>query len=346
MMTSSKNFARGDFSELTKTKPLEQEYNTQILFDKLLELLNREEVEENTLYLVPTPIGNLSDISLRALAILSKVDFIACEDTRNTSKLLQNLSLPKKNLIRCDSNIENKVSKLLVEKIKNGQTVALVSDAGAPLVSDPGHRIVDEVLNNAMKIIALPGASAGLTAILASGLDCSKFYFAGFIPNKNNRLTSLREYLARQETVVFYESPNRLEKLAKELIDLAEKDRRLVIARELSKKFEEYIRITVGEFQQYIEENTIKGEIVVILEGKNSYSKRNTKKLQNKDELSKLSDDNNSFQFIETLIEEGLSSKDIIKKYRESIYYNNEKKSELYDLILNIREEIQENKGG
>lgn len=217
------------------------------------------------LYLVATPIGNLEDITLRAIRILKEADIIAAEDTRHTLKLLNHLEITKP-LFSYHRHNENVKTQYLIEKLKEGQNIALVSDAGTPVISDPGQEVVKEALQNHIEVIPIPGACAAITALIASGIEAKQFLFKGFLSlNKKLRKKQLDEIEQTKETVIIYEAPH---KLIATLEDLNEKvgDRQVVLARELTKMHEEYIRGTVKELLEKIE--SPKGEFVIVIEGK------------------------------------------------------------------------------
>lgn len=222
-----------------------------------------------TLYVVATPIGNTGDISLRALHTLSIVDAIACEDTRNTGHLLSRYGLSK-NLIAAHQHNEREVAEKLITRLQAGERIALVSDAGTPAVSDPGARIVDAVRNAGLRVIPLPGASAAVTALSASGLLNDQFYFIGFLPAKaKQRETFLFSLKSVAATMVFYEAPHRIAEAVDALAATFEPTRHIVFARELTKLFEEIHRCTLAEARAWIDADAHrqKGEFVVLLEG-------------------------------------------------------------------------------
>lgn len=222
-----------------------------------------------TLYVVATPIGNVGDITLRALNILSLVDAIACEDTRNTAHLLTRYGLSKE-LIAAHEHNEREVAEKLIMRLQGGQRIALVSDAGTPAVSDPGARIVDAVRSAGLRVVPLPGASASVTALSASGLVNDRFFFAGFLPAKKmQRETALLGLATIQATLVFYEAPHRIEETLDALAAAFEPDRQIVIARELTKLFEEIHRCTLAQAPAWLAENANrqKGEFVLLVEG-------------------------------------------------------------------------------
>jgi 16S rRNA (cytidine1402-2'-O)-methyltransferase len=222
-----------------------------------------------TLYVVATPIGNVTDISLRALHVLSMVNAVACEDTRNTAQLMTRFGLHQP-LIAAHQHNEREVAETLIARLRTGERIALVSDAGTPAVSDPGARIVDAVRAAGLRVLPLPGASAAVTALSASGLVNDQFYFVGFLPAKarqrENFLGTLRAVTA---TMVFYEAPHRILDCATALAAVFEPERQVVFARELTKMFEEIHRCPLSEAEAWIkaDPHREKGEFVVLLEG-------------------------------------------------------------------------------
>jgi len=218
-------------------------------------------------YIVSTPIGNLKDITLRAIEALKEVDFIVCEDTRVTSVLLKQYDIHKE-LISMNAQTESKKIPGLIEKILNGENCALVSDAGTPSISDPGVRLISEAIKNGIKIIPVPGVSALITALTISGLPTDSFVFEGFLPQKKGRRTKLKQLAEEERTIVLYESTYRIEKLIKELNEFMP-ERYSVICRELTKKFEEVRRGFPKELLETFNESINKGEFVVIIAPKN-----------------------------------------------------------------------------
>ena len=217
-----------------------------------------------TLYLVATPIGNLEDITLRALRVLRECDVIAAEDTRHTGGLLKHYGISKPMISYFKFN-EAKRSEEIIERLQRGEKIALVTDAGSPGISDPGERVVKAVLASGLRVEAVPGACALVAALTASGLPTDEFHFIGFLPHKSgqrrNQLATLQQHSG---TLVFYESPYRIEKLLEELKE-AFPDRQIVLARELTKKFEEYIRGTAAELLEQTKGRSLKGEFVVLV---------------------------------------------------------------------------------
>ena len=215
------------------------------------------------LYIVSTPIGNLKDITLRALEILKEVDFIACEDTRVTSILLRNYEIHKE-LISLNAVNENSKIDYILSRINNGENCALVSDAGTPGISDPGVRLISAAINNEIEVIPIPGAVAAITALSISGLPSDSFIFEGFIPQKKGRQKKLKELAEEERTIIIYESVYRIEKLLNELNEYMP-ERQIVICRELTKKFEETRKGTPAELLNSFNEKVNKGEFVVVI---------------------------------------------------------------------------------
>lgn len=218
------------------------------------------------LYLVPTPIGNLEDMTLRAVKTLREADVIVCEDTRHTSPLLKKYDVPKKPLLSYHEHNERERSAEIARRVSQGERVALVSDAGMPGISDPGYRAVQACIEAGCRVIALPGASALTTAVAASGLPTDVFCFVGFPPQKKGRSEFLQTHLAYRGTIVMYESPYRLQELISDIALIGGADRRVVIARELSKLHEEYIRGSVAEVDEVLRSRGgVRGEVVVMV---------------------------------------------------------------------------------
>ncbi len=219
------------------------------------------------LYLVPTPIGNLEDITLRALRILKEANLILAEDTRVTSKLLNHYEI-KKPVHAHHAHNEHKTVTFIAERIAAGETIALVTDAGTPGISDPGFLLVRECLKLGVEVECLPGATAFVPALVQSGLPCDSFVFVGFLPQKKGRQTKLKSLAEENRTMVFYESPHRLIKALEEFKEHFGAERKVSVSRELTKMFEETFRGTVEEVLIHFSAKTVKGEIVIIVEGK------------------------------------------------------------------------------
>lgn len=219
------------------------------------------------LYIVPTPIGNLEDITLRALTVLKSVDFIIAEDTRVSSNLLRHFEIQKKMFSHHLHNEHQNVQHL-AQLIKAGEIAALISDAGTPGISDPGFLLVRECIKNGIEVDCLPGATAFVPALVNSGLPCDKFVFEGFLPQKKGRQSRLIFLKEETRTLVFYESPHRLIKALEEFMEHFGASRLASVSRELSKMHEETVRGTLTEILNHFKDKNIKGEIVIIVEGK------------------------------------------------------------------------------
>ncbi|NRG45972.1 16S rRNA (cytidine(1402)-2'-O)-methyltransferase [Bacillus sp. CRN 9] len=226
---------------------------------------NNEE-EKGILYLVPTPIGNLEDISFRAIRMMKEADFIAAEDTRNTKKLCNYFEIETPVISYHEHNKESSGQKI-IEKLKIGQKIALVSDAGMPTISDPGYELVVSAVAQQLTVVPLPGANAAMTALIASGIQTQPFYFYGFLERqKKNKKKELQELSRLSSTIVLYESPHRLKETLKLMIEHMG-DRKIVLCRELTKKYEEFIRGTITEAIAWAENDEVRGEFCLILEG-------------------------------------------------------------------------------
>jgi len=219
------------------------------------------------LYLVPTPIGNLKDITLRAIEVLQTVDVILCEDTRTSSKLLQHYNIQKP-LSPYHQHNEHKIVQHIVDQLKAGKTMALITDAGTPGISDPAFLLVRECIQQDVKIESLPGATALIPALVNSGIPSNRFVFEGFLPLKKGRQTLLKQLAQEERTMIFYESPMRLVKTLEEFIECFGAERNCSVTRELSKLFEENKRGTLREVCEYFTTKTVKGEIVIVIQGK------------------------------------------------------------------------------
>jgi len=219
------------------------------------------------LYIVSTPIGNLKDITARALEKLEQVDFILCEDTRITSRLLKHYNISKE-LVSFNAVSETKKIPITLKRIHSSENCALVSDAGTPTISDPGVRLISQAIKEEIDIIPVPGSSALITALTVSGFPTNSFVFEGFLPQKKGRQKKLKELSEEKRTIVLYESTYRIKKLIDEFVDYMP-DRFVVVCRELTKKFEETWRGLPEDLKQQIDEKTIKGEFVVIIAPRN-----------------------------------------------------------------------------
>lgn len=264
-----------------------------------------------TLYLIPTPIGNLDDITLRAIKILQEVEVIFSEDTRVTSLLLNHLNIKKKLISNHEYNEKNNADKLL-EYLKNGYSVGLVSDRGTPVISDPGYDLTKVAIENNFNVVSLPGATALIPALTVSGIEPMPFLYYGFLNSKEGKRKKELENLKNVKyTMIFYEAPHRITKTLEEMLDILG-NRNISISREITKKFEEIYRGTIKEVIEEIKE--IKGEIVIVVSG-------------NKEEIT--FDDLSIEEHVNFYIKNGLNSKEAIKKVAED---RNVKKSDIYNI--------------
>ena len=275
----------------------------------------KEEPENGILYLVGTPIGNLNDISPRAINILANVSLVACEDTRQTRKIMNKFSISNNLISFNKENSFDKISSLITD-LKSGKSVALVSDAGMPGICDPGENIVGQAKSQGIEVICIPGACAAITALVSSGIPSSRFVFEGFLPKKKiDREKILSEISKNEKTTIIYESPHRLKKLLRELFDFCGGDRKIIVARELTKKFEEHIGNDINSVINFFKDKEVVGEITLVIKGS-----RQEKNNQIKDYDIKVD--------LHELINAGLSlsaaSKYLAKKYgiKKSIIYN------------------------
>ncbi|MBN9299316.1 MAG: 16S rRNA (cytidine(1402)-2'-O)-methyltransferase [Filimonas sp.] len=218
------------------------------------------------LYLVPTPLGNLKDITLRALEVLQQVDVILCEDTRTSSKLLTHYNIHKP-LSPYHQHNEHKILQHLIDQLAAGKTMAVITDAGTPAISDPAFLLVRECIKNNIKVECLPGATAFVPALVNSGLPVNRFTFEGFLPLKKGRQTMFKQLATEERTMVFYESPMRLVKTLEDFIQYFGAERRCSVCREISKIYEENVRGTLAEVAAHFKNKPPKGEIVLVVEG-------------------------------------------------------------------------------
>lgn len=283
-----------------------------------------DKMDKGKIYLVPTPIGNLKDITLRALEVLENVDIIAAEDTRQTLKLLNHFEI-KKTLISYHQHNEQGKSEDILELAEQGKSIAIVTDAGTPGISDPGAVIVQKCIENNFEFEVLPGATAITTALVYSGLDTTKFVFRGFISRENKERKKLFEEVKNlRETIIFYESPHRLLSTLSTLMNELG-NRRISVCRELTKLHEEIVRGSIEEVIQIFSDRTVKGEFVLVVEGKTQ------------DEIDKECKDKWESLSIEehvvAVMNEGLSKKDAIKKVAKE---RGIQKNEVYKLAIDI----------
>lgn len=222
--------------------------------------------DKGILYIVPTPIGNLEDMTFRAIRILKEVDLIAAEDTRNTKKLMNYFDITTKLTSYHEHNKESS-GKYLIEQLLEGKTIALVSDAGMPAISDPGYELVHQAVNKGIPVVSIPGANAALTALTASGIRPQPFYFYGFLSRKKKeRDDELKKLKAMDATLIFYEAPHRLTETVQALYEVFG-ERQAAICRELTKKYEEFIRGSLAEMVDWVNRNEIRGEFCIVVEG-------------------------------------------------------------------------------
>jgi len=254
------------------------------------------------LFVCPTPIGNLEDITYRAIRVLGEVDLIAAEDTRHSIKLLNHFEINKPLTSYHEHNKDSK-GNYLIEKLLGGENIALISDAGMPGISDPGEEIIKDAIKNNIEVEVLPGASASITALVGSGLKTSRFVFEGFLDrDKKSKRKRLEEIKEEDRTIIFYESPHRLKETLKEMIKIFG-NRNISLNRELTKKYEEIIRTDLEKAILHFEDKEVRGEFVLIVEG---FSGQKT--------VTNSFDDLTEKEYVIKLIDEGLSKKDAIKK--------------------------------
>ena len=279
--------------------------------------MNRQKSFENekpTLYLVPTPIGNLNEMTPRAIDVLNSVDVIACEDTRNSGQLLKHFDISKR-LIAYQNFNEPSSTKGIINLLSQGNNIALISDAGYPLINDPGQRVVSEVTALGYNVVPISGCSAFLNALVASGLIAQPFIFIGFLPpSTHDCVKKLRLYQSYPMTLIMYEAPHRIEKMLQSCLDVLG-DRHICIGRELTKVHEEFIRGTISEILPIASE--LKGEMVVVIEG-------------NQDDYEKDIDMEQILNMVNTSIESGMSTSAAIKEVAKQTGIP---KNQIYDLV-------------
>lgn len=226
-----------------------------------------------TLYIVPTPVGNMEDMTMRAIRILREADLVLAEDTRTSGILLKHFDI-QNHLMSHHKFNEHGTSAGIVQRLKGGQTVALISDAGTPGISDPGFYLVREAVREGIEVQTLPGATAFVPALVSSGLPCDRFCFEGFLPQKKGRQTRLQQLADEQRTMIFYESPYRVVKTLQQFAEVFGSDRQVSVCREISKVHEESVRGTIAEVIAHFTETEPRGEIVIIVEGNNNMKKK------------------------------------------------------------------------
>ena len=275
-------------------------------------------MSENKLYLVATPIGNLGDMSQRALEVLNSVDFVAAEDTRNTLKLFNKFDI-KKPMVSYFEHNKRERGEYIVSRIEAGEDCALVTDAGTPAISDPGEDIVKLCAEKGVDVVPIPGPCAFVQALIVSGLDTGRFSFEGFLStNKPQRKKHLEEIKNHTQTLIFYEAPHKLRKTLKDLLE-GLGNRKISLCREITKMYEQVIRTTISEAISYYEETEPKGEFVLVIEG---YKETSEEKEFSKEDILGL---------VEALIEEGMSKKDAIKEASVKV---NLPKREVYQMVV------------
>lgn len=283
-----------------------------------------EGLEKGKLYICPTPIGNLEDITLRVLRVLKEVDAIAAEDTRHSIKLLRHFDIQKP-LISYHEHNEQTKSEYLIDRLLNGDSIALVSDAGMPGISDPGEILIKRCIEGGIDIEVLPGATAGILALVASGLDTRRFSFEGFLDRgKKGRRQRLEEIELEDRSLIFYEAPHRIHATLKDMLEILG-NRKAAVGRELTKKHEEFIRGNLEEIYEQLEENPPKGEMVLICEGISQ-----DRLLARKE---KAFEDISIKQHIISFMESGISKKDAVKEVAKT---RNIPKSQVYKEAIDL----------
>ncbi len=279
--------------------------------------MNRQKSFENempTLYLVPTPIGNLNEMNPRAIEILNKVDVIACEDTRTSGSLLKHFDIHNRLIAYHNFNEESSANGIL-ELLRDGKNVALISDAGYPLINDPGQKIVTLATSEGFNVVPVSRTSAFLNALVASGLVAQPFIFIGFLPQSHSdRVKKLKEYENYPMTMIFYEAPHRIEKCLKDCMEVFG-DRKMTLARELTKMHEEFLRGTISEILDVVDE--LRGEMVIVMDG-------------NHENKTKAIDMNTIIEMVNASVENGMSTKDAVKDAAKKTGIS---KNRIYDAV-------------
>jgi 16S rRNA (cytidine1402-2'-O)-methyltransferase len=294
--------------------------------------MNEINSNKGKLFICATPIGNLDDVSFRLLETLRNADIIISEDTRTTRKLLTRFEIKKHELQSYHDNSSLHKSEYIIENLKRGKKVAMVSESGTPLISDPGYKIVKRCIDEKIPITVIPGPNAAISALTASGLAVDKFLFIGFLPKQQQKMKSeLKSLKELPFTIIFYESPNRLLKLLKEILEVMG-DRNACIAREITKIYEEFIRGKISWLIEYLKQKegsnqALKGEIVLLVEGKMQSKIKQYEEGQIKD-------------FLSELVEKGFERKEAFKKIMEK--YDIDKKT-LYDIYTRIEKNLHKN---
>jgi len=290
--------------------------------------LKEENQTEKILYLCGTPIGNLEDITIRAVNILKEVDLIAAEDTRHTRKLLNHFQISTPVTSYYEHN-QGEKAPYLIEKIKCGTKVALVSDAGMPGISDPGYLLVKLALKHKIKVVAIPGVTALITALVISGLPTNQFIFGGFLPRKSiERRRFLRQLTNEDKTIIFYETPHRLLKALEDILELWG-DRKIALARELTKRYEEVKRGTISQILDILKKEEIRGEITLVIEGNPKAEKKMEEEITSNNKIV--------VKFIQELKKEQYSSREIIRLTQEKF---NLPRNIIYQKLLELKENL------
>lgn len=283
--------------------------------------MNRQKSFENempTLYLVPTPIGNLNEMNPRAIEILNKVDVIACEDTRTSGSLLKHFDIRNRLIAYHNFNEESSANGIL-ELLRDGKNIALISDAGYPLINDPGQKIVTLAISEGFNVVPVSGPSAFLNALVASGLVAQPFIFIGFLPQSHSdRVKKLKEYENYPMTMIFYEAPHRIEKCLKDCMEVFG-DRKMTLARELTKMHEEFLRGSISEILDVVDE--LRGEMVIVMDG-------------NHEDKTKAIDMNTIIEMVNASVENGMSTKDAVKDAAKKTGIS---KNRIYDAVNSNR---------
>jgi len=275
-------------------------------------------VKMSKIYICPTPLGNLEDMTFRVIDTLRKVDFIAAEDTRHSIKLLNHFDINTK-MVSYHEHNEQSRSEEIIDRVKKGEDCALISDAGMPGISDPGQILIKKALEENLEVEVLSGGSAFLLALVASGFDTDRFVFEGFLPRKSGEKTErLRELKKEKRTIILYEAPHRILKTLKDILEVFD-DRNISISREITKRFEEHLRGTISEVIEKLNKGTVKGEFVVVIKGFEG-------EIEEKEEIS-------IEEQLKVFLEEGYSKKEAVKLTSKKL---NARRNEVYQKSLEI----------
>lgn len=280
-----------------------------------------QKTNQGSLFLVPTPIGNLQDMTYRAVQVLKDVDLIAAEDTRNTQKLLNHFEIETKQISFHEHNTVQRIPQL-IEKLEDGISIAQVSDAGMPSISDPGKELVAKCVEKGITVVPLPGANAGLTGLIASGIVPQPFYFHGFLDRKNNlQLEELQKLTVHKETLIFYEAPHRLKKTLENMVSVFGGKHQAVLARELTKKYEEFLRGTLDELNDWAHNDQVRGEFVIIVAGFEQTNPQtdSTKDLPVNEQIDRLIEDGMTVNgaIKQVAKQQGLNRQEVYRQYHE-----------------------------